>query len=91
MLVYLRDGSAQTICRTEREVADPTFYLTRSQYTDTQLTNRSAGTVTPDAWTCNHLIASFLVPGVTRPGKYPASQAGIEPRICHSLVGRLNH
>ena len=35
-LVYLRDGSAQTILRatTQIEVADQTFYLTQSQYTD---------------------------------------------------------
>ena len=39
MLVYLRDGSAQTILRaarhTEIETADQTFCLTQSQYTDT--------------------------------------------------------
>ena len=36
MLVYFRDGSARTIVRaaTETEVAEQTFYLTQSQYTD---------------------------------------------------------
>ena len=29
-----------TCCHAEIEVADPTFYLTQSQYTDTALTNR---------------------------------------------------
>ena len=36
--MYLRDGSAQTMlpaATLEIEVADPTFYLTQSQYTDT--------------------------------------------------------
>ena len=32
-IVYLRDGSAQV------EVADQTFYLTQSQYTDTRPTS----------------------------------------------------
>ena len=39
MLVYLRDGSAQTILRAAqtilRAATDQTFYLTQSQYTDT--------------------------------------------------------
>ena len=45
MLVYLRDGSAQinfSSCHTEIEVADPTFYLIQSQYTDTGPTSPSA-------------------------------------------------
>ena len=43
MVVYLRDGSAQTILRaaTLREVADPTSYLAQSQYTDTGPTSPS--------------------------------------------------
>ena len=39
MLVHLRNRSAKTInstcCHTEIEVADQTFYLAKSQYTDT--------------------------------------------------------
>ena len=53
MIVYLRDGSAQTIftsCHTEIEVADQTFYLTQSQYTDTGPTSPSADPITPGAW-----------------------------------------
>ena len=52
MLVYLRDGSAQTIftcCHTEVEVADQTFYLTQSQYTDTGPTSPSTDPIMPGA------------------------------------------
>ena len=51
--MYLRDGSAQTIftcCHTEMEVADLTFYLTQSQYTDTGPTSPGADPITPGAW-----------------------------------------
>ena len=43
MPVYLRDGFAQTkVCAAIlREVADQTFYLTQSQYTDTRPTSPS--------------------------------------------------
>ena len=56
-LVYLRDRSAQTILRAatlEIEVADPTFYLTQSQYTDTRPTSPSADPVTLGAWQGSH-------------------------------------
>ena len=39
-----------TCCHTEIEVADQTFYLTQSQYTDTGPTSPSADSVTPGAW-----------------------------------------
>ena len=39
-----------TCCHTEIEVADPTFYLTQSQYTDTGPTSPSAGPIMPGAW-----------------------------------------
>ena len=39
-----------TCCHTEIEVADQTFYLTQSQYTDTGLTSPSAAPITPGAW-----------------------------------------
>ena len=61
-LVYLRDGSAQTILRSatlEIEVADPTFYLTQSQYTDTGRTSPSADPITPGAWQGSHWSANF--------------------------------
>ena len=53
MQMYLRDGSAQTFlrcCHTEIEVADQTFHLTQSQYTDTGLTSPSTDLITPGAW-----------------------------------------
>ena len=55
--MYLRDGSARAILRaahTEIEVADPTFYLTQSQYTDTGPTSPSADRITPGAWQGSH-------------------------------------
>ena len=39
-----------TCCYTEIEVADPTFYLTQSQYTDTGPTSPSADPISPGAW-----------------------------------------
>ena len=62
MLVYLRDRSAQTIvtcCHTEIEVADPTFHLTQSQYTDTGPTSPSADPITPGAMQGSHWSANF--------------------------------
>ena len=56
-LVYLRDGSAQTILRAatlRQKVADQTFYLTQSQYTDTTPTSPSADPITPGAWQGSH-------------------------------------
>ena len=85
MLVYLRDGSAQTFLHaaTEVEVADQIFYLTQSQYTDTGLTSPSTDPIMPGAWQGSHWSANFEVTGMTRPGKIP-SQAGFEPRVFHS-------
>ena len=74
--VYLRDGSAQTILRAatlEIEVADPTFYLTQSQYTDTGPTSPSADPMTPGAWQGSHRSANFEVTGMTRPRKNPGA------------------
>ena len=39
-----------TCCHTEIEVAEPTFYLTQSQYTDTGPTSPSAGPMIPGTW-----------------------------------------
>ena len=58
-----------TCCHTEIEVADPTFYLTQSQYTDTGLTSPSADPTTPGAWQGSHWSANFQVTGMTRPRK----------------------
>ena len=38
-----------TCCHTEIEVADPSFYLTQSQYTDTGPASPSADPITPGA------------------------------------------
>ena len=46
-------------CHTEIEVADQTFHLTQSQYTDTGLTSPSADPIMPGAWQGSHLSANF--------------------------------
>ena len=43
-----------TCCQTEIEVADQTFYLTQSQYTDTGPTSPSADPISPGAWKGSH-------------------------------------
>ena len=58
-----------TCCHTETEVADPTFYFTQSQYTDTGPTSPSADPITPGAWQGSHWSANFEVTGMTRPRK----------------------
>ena len=47
-----------TCCHTEIEVADQTFYLTQSQYTDTEPTSPSADPITPGAWQGSHWSAN---------------------------------
>ena len=68
-----------TCCHTEIEVADQTFYLTQSQYTDTGPTSPSADPITPGAWQGSHWSANFEVTGMTRPRKNPAA-SGIRTR-----------
>ena len=46
-------------CHTEIEVADQTFYLTQSQYTDTGPTSPSADPIMPGAWQGSHWSANF--------------------------------
>ena len=46
-------------CHTETEVADQTFYLTQSQYTDTGPTSPSADPIMPGAWQGSHWSANF--------------------------------
>ena len=53
-----------TCCHTETEVADPTFYLAQSQYTDTGPTSPSADPITPGAWQDSHWSANFEVTGM---------------------------
>ena len=62
-----------TCCHTEIEIADQTFYLTQSQYTDTGLTSPSADPITPGAWQGSHWSANFWVTGMTRPRKNPGA------------------
>ena len=62
-----------TCCHTEIEVADQTFYLTHSQYTDTGPTSPSADPITPGAWQGSHWSANFEVTGMTRPQKNPGT------------------
>ena len=91
MLVYLRDGSDNlTCCYAEIEVADQIFYLTQSQYTDTEPTSPSAHPISLGAGQGSHWSANFEVTGVTRPGKI-LGQAGFEQRIFRSRGGRLDH
>ena len=54
-----------TCCHIEIETADPTFYLTQSQYTDTGLTSPSTDPTVPGAWQGRHWIANFEVTGMT--------------------------
>ena len=68
-----------TCCHTEIEVADPTFYLTQSQYTDTGPTSPSADPITPGAWQGSDWSANFEVTGMTRPRKNPGA-SGIRTR-----------
>ena len=62
-----------TCCHTEIEVANQTFYLTQSQYTDTGSTSPSSDPITPGAWQGNHWSASFEVIGMIRPRKNPVA------------------
>ena len=48
-----------TCCHTEIEVADQTFYLTQSQYTDTRPTSPSTDPIMPSAWQGSHRSANF--------------------------------
>ena len=68
-----------TCCHTETEVADQTFYLTQSQYTDTGPTSPSTDPTTPGAWQGSHWSANFWVTGMTRPRKNPGA-SGIRTR-----------
>ena len=53
-----------TCYHTEIEVADQTFYLNQSQYTDTGPTSPSADPITPGAGQGSHWSASFEVTGM---------------------------
>ena len=69
---------------TEIEVANQTFHLTQSQYTDT-------GPTSPCTWQGSQWSVNFEVTGMTRPPKKIQAHAGFEPEIFRSGGGRLNH
>ena len=60
-------------CHTETEVADQTFYLTQSQYTDTGTTSPSTDPIMPGACQGSHWNANFYVTGMTWPWKNPGA------------------
>ena len=78
-----------TCCHTEMEVADQTFYLTQSQYTDTGPTSPSADPITPGAWQGSHWSANFKSLLWLDPEKILV-QAGFKPGIFRSRGGCLN-
>ena len=49
-----------TCCNSEIDVADPTFYLTQSQYTDTRPTSPSTDPMMPGAWQGSRFECQFL-------------------------------
>ena len=78
-----------TCCHTEIGVADQTFYLTQSQYTDTELTSASADPITPGTWQGSHWSASCLSHRYDSTRKNPRRQRDSNPGS--SRGGRLNH
>ena len=69
-----------TCCHTEIQVADQTFHLTQSQYTDTGPTSPSTDPIiTPGARQGSHWSANVYVTSMTRPRKN-LSASGIRTR-----------
>ena len=75
-------------CHTEIEVADQTFQLTQSQYTDAGPTSPRTESTMPDSWQGSHWSANFQVTGMTRPWKNSVA-SGIRTRDHRSRGGRL--
>ena len=48
-----------TFCQTEIEVAEQTFYLTQSQYTDTWPTSPNVDSIKPGAWQGSYWSANY--------------------------------
>ena len=65
-----------TCCHTEIEVADQTFHLTQSHYTDTGQTSPSTDPITPGTWKGSNWSAKFYVAGITRPWRKQESNLG---------------
>ena len=76
-----------TCCHTEIKVAEQTFYLTRSRYTDTGPTSPSADPMTPDAWQGSHWGINFSVISMAPCGKRSRKN---RTQVCRSRGGRLN-
>ena len=76
---HTRVSQGRICCHTEIEIADPTFHLTNSQYTDTGPTSPSTDPITPGAWQGSHRSANFYITGMTRPRKNPVA-SGIRTR-----------
>ena len=55
-----------TCCHTEIQVADPTFHLTQSQYTNTGPTSPNTDPITPGVWQGGHWSANFEVTGMKK-------------------------
>ena len=66
-------------CHTETELADQTFYLTQSQYTDTGPTSPSVDPITPGVRQGSHWRANFEVTGMTRPRKKSRRKRDLNP------------
>ena len=62
-----------TCCHTEIEVADQTFHLTQSQYTNTAPTSPSTDTIMPGAWQGSHYSVNFQVTCMTQHQKNPGA------------------
>ena len=62
-----------TCCHSEIEIADQTFHLTQSQYTNTGPTSPSTDPIMPGALQGSHWSANFEVIGMTRPRKNPGA------------------
>ena len=58
-----------TCCHTEIKVADQTFHLTQSQYTDSGPTSPNTDPITPGVYQGSYWSAHFEVTGMTRPWK----------------------
>ena len=65
-----------TCCHTDTQVADQTWYLTQSQYTDTGLTSPSSDLMTRGTWQDSHQRTDFVeVTGMTA-CKKPSGKRG---------------
>ena len=76
MLVYLRDGSAQTILGTAtlRQKLQIKLSTLPSQYSDTGPTSPSAESIMSGAWQNSHWSANFEVTGLKRIGVKTSAQ-----------------